>query len=179
MRSNRVTAFSAAVLTNILCLWLLQYGVRMPARQPLPVRETQVELIPLPQPAHRPEASAQPATIRTLPHPQVQPSAITANSPTLRTDTPTPVASAPAHKLDMEALRNGARQVGDQGKNEADSAIRLNLQPIQAAAPSALSQEMSKAQRSGCGSAYADMGLLAPLALLHDAATGKGCSWQQ
>ncbi|GGP26019.1 hypothetical protein GCM10010971_18380 [Silvimonas amylolytica] len=85
----------------------------------------------------------------------------------------------PIQKLDMEALRSGARQIGNPDNNDPDAAIKLSLKPVQQVASSALSQAMGKAQRGSCGSAHADLGLLAPLALLHDAVTDTGCSWQQ
>lgn len=41
----------------------------------------------------------------------------------------------------------------------------------------ALADDVQKTGRSDCRKAYAEMGLLAPLALLHDTLTDKGCKW--
>ncbi len=186
VRRHRVTAFSIAVLINILCLWLLQYGVRVPARLRLPTRETRVELIPFSSPTKAAAASSTPPVTagvdatRAHPHrPPASRQAITLERPDDKPATHRSEASTPAQKLDMEALRSGTRQLGEPAKNDPDAAIKLNLKPAQDESPTALSQAMGKAQRSSCKSAHANLLLLAPLALLHDAVTDTGCSWQQ
>ncbi|GGP22073.1 hypothetical protein [Silvimonas iriomotensis] len=182
VRRNRATAFSAAIVINILCLWLLQYGVRAPARLRLPTRKTLVELIPLASPAPArpaipaPTVPTQHASTHLRPAPPSR-TAITLAQPLTRPDTPRPVASEPVRKLDMEALRNSARDAAGQGN--APSAIELNLKPQQEAAQTALGREMGKAQRASCKTAHANLLLLAPLALLHDTVTDTGCNWQQ
>ena len=175
----RMLGLLVAVLLNLAVIWLL-----LTIRQQMPVLAAEhsviVELLPALLKKSVPVVvSARPA-IAAAPRGHVKapeaaaalpvPAAI--SSPDTTVDKPF---ARTAPTLNMDALRAGVRN--DLRQAQASAAAITDVAPAGAAQPTALARELSKAQRASCGQAHANMGLLAPLAILKDTLTDTGCTW--
>ena len=78
--------------------------------------------------------------------------------------------SAPRLNLDLPRAR--APELPQRGQRGA-----LNLLPPPPERKSKLTEDIEKSAREDCRKAHQDMGLLAVVPLLRDAARDKGCKW--
>ena len=95
------------------------------------------------------------------------------------TITPPPVQAAPGGRprIDLDAIRQRAREIDREGAGGERTLLPFNVRPKQDI-KSKEQQAFDKAlKRSDCREAYASMGLAAVVPLLWDAVSEKGCKW--
>ncbi|HUG22581.1 hypothetical protein [Piscinibacter sp.] len=180
----RWLAGGAALALNALFLWFLAAGERGERVAATPAIRSFVRVLlpPAPVPVAAPPPRIDtPAPSRRLmqrpDRPQAERPVFTAPTvappPPVVDASPTP-ASAPL-VIDAAAMSEAARGRPDSvGAMARGAGVTLNPER---GADQALSSGVRQAARADCRSAHADKGLFAPLFLLHDAATDKGCKW--
>ncbi len=95
-------------------------------------------------------------------------------------DLTAPNGNAAAPRLNLDALRSRAREVGREGVKESAGPRALLPFPALPKEPpkKSIEQAFDKAlKRPDCKDAYADMGLAAVVPLVRDAVSNEGCKW--
>ncbi|KPC55299.1 hypothetical protein [Amantichitinum ursilacus] len=191
-RSRWIGALATIVFNAAVIALLLSIRQRAPLLQS--AQGVMVRLLPAersaaqikPQPAIHAELPAtrveKPSRLHARPRSNTvvaPPGALPAPTP----DSPPDIAisqslSAPdvAPSLNLDALRDHVRKTLRRADASAPSIPDLG--PPRKEPQTALAREMAKAIRPSCGSAHADLMLLAPLAIAKDVITGTGCTLQ-
>ena len=92
-----------------------------------------------------------------------------------RPDAAAPVNAPAAPRLDLDAVRQRAREIATEGSGSR-GLLPLQIQ-VPAERKSKLAESLEKAVKPDCRNAYADMGLLAVPALVAGAVADVGCRW--
>lgn len=77
----------------------------------------------------------------------------------------------------LDTALSSASSVAALPKGFSDKKIIADLTPKPEEKRSLLAKELEKAVRPDCKTAYQGLGILAPLALVHDTIRDKGCQW--
>ncbi|MES2072191.1 MAG: hypothetical protein V4488_17680 [Pseudomonadota bacterium] len=89
---------------------------------------------------------------------------------------PSTMTQPEAPRLDLDKLRQLARH-NERGRQLTPAEQLRAAQQADQSIEAKIDTAAKKAQRSDCRTAHADTGLLAPLFMLKDAITDKGCKW--